>query len=97
MALMDKVTKLTASRGKRLVLGPNIFNCEMRDDSDGLGPYITAWSVAELGAVPTLADGFTADELRATIRTELPPTPPPPGLDPNYDWGPKFVEIIGTD
>jgi hypothetical protein len=97
MALMDKIVTLTASRGKRLVLGPDVYNCEVHDDSDGLDPYITAWSVVELGPVPTQADGFTADELRATIRTELPPTPPPPGFDPNYSWGPTFVEVMGTD
>jgi hypothetical protein len=95
MALMDKIVTLTASRGKRLVLGSDVFNCAMRDDSDALGPYITAWSVAELGPVPTQADGFTADELRAEIRTELPPTPQPPGMDPKWDWGPTFVEVIG--
>ena len=95
MALVDKVNSLAAARGARLVLGPNVFNCEMRDDTDGLGPYITAWSVAELGAVPTIADGFTADELRAEIRTVLPSTPQPPGLDPKWDWGPTFVEVMG--
>jgi hypothetical protein len=95
MTLSDKIVSLTTARGKHLVLGAAAFNCEMRDDSDGRGPYITAWSVAELGAVPTQADGFTADELRAEIRTVLPSTPQPPGLDPKWDWGPTFVEVMG--
>lgn len=77
MALIDKITALAAARGKRLVFGPDIFNCEVRDDGDAAGPYLTAWSIAELGAVPTLADGFTADELRVPLVTELPPTPAP--------------------
>lgn len=77
MALIDKVQALAAARGRRLVFSTTAFNCAMRDEGDGLGPYISAWSVVELGPVPTLADGFTANELRAAINTSLPPTPAP--------------------
>jgi hypothetical protein len=98
MTLSEKINKLVSSRGKKLVLGTDVFNCEMRDDSDGYSPYISAWSVNELGPVPTTNDGFTEDELRAEIKTNLKPTPPPPtskSLDPKYDWGPRFAEVMG--
>lgn len=76
MALLDKIRGLAAVRGARLVLHPFAGNVVMVDNSDGRGPFITVWSVAELGPVPTLADGFTADELRGPIITDPPPTPP---------------------
>lgn len=77
MALREKVEALAAARGKRLVIGPFVFNVLMRDQSDGRGPYISSWSTAELGPVPTQADGFTADELREPVFTNVPPTPAP--------------------
>lgn len=76
MALMDKIRGLAAARGTRLVLNPFQPNIAAVDNSDGRGPFITVWSVAELGPVPTLADGFTAEELRGPIVTDPPPTPP---------------------
>ncbi len=77
MALIDKITALAAARGKTVVVrNPLNSNLVLSDDSDGHGPYITAWSIAELGSVPILADGFTADELknRDKIITALPAT-----------------------
>lgn len=81
MALMDKIIGLAATRGKRLVLNPFRPNVAVVDPSDALGPFITVWSVAELGPVPTLADGFTADELRAPINVNPLPTAPPTADD----------------
>jgi len=79
MALIDKIIALAAVRGKRIKAGPSGSNFEVRDDSDGAGPYITVWSEIELGPLPTLADGFTAEELRrgAEIVLNPPPTVPP--------------------
>jgi hypothetical protein len=36
----------------------------MGDESDGRGPFITYWNEAVLGPWPTVADGFSVDELR---------------------------------
>lgn len=69
---------LVNARSNRLRTDPGLANIVMRDDSDGRGPYLVVWSEAELGPLPTLADGFTEDHLRlgVAIDTNPPPTPP---------------------
>jgi len=51
-------------RGIDIEHGPFNVPVSIGDERDGRGQFITKWDEAVLGAPPTTADGFTADQLR---------------------------------
>lgn len=60
--LMDAIDAYLAKSGKKANYVP-AGNVQMQDNTDGRGPYIARWN-ANLDPWPTVADGFTAGQLR---------------------------------
>lgn len=61
--LINRLTALCDQRDKTLVLGISNYNVALQDDSDGQGPYIVSWNVDDLGAAPTVEEGFSEHEI----------------------------------
>jgi hypothetical protein len=79
--LQDRIEAFLAKHGRKATYYPHDdATVQMADSSDGRGSFISYWD-RSMGAWPTEADGFTADQLRRS----------PPALAANpFEWGLGF-------
>jgi hypothetical protein len=73
--LRQRIDLFLKKTGKKAEPGPmeRADNYIMEDQSDGTGPYISYWG-ERLGPWPTVADGFTRDQLRKARQSGSPPS-----------------------
>jgi len=86
--LQDAIDTFLAKQGKQANYTPFAAGTVMmQDDSDGTGPYIAKWNMDVLGSWPTVADGFSPQQLRRAA--------PPIITTAAYDVPKKLAAIDG--